>query len=454
MVCFIAVVVAIQAPAGERMSIRGLGMAHTYIGMAKGLDAVGINPADLDVEDATVSFSLMSAGVHAGSDFLSYGLYTKYFTGVPSATGNEAKYLTDADKNDILNSFPRGGGVLDMDAEARPFGIALKLGIGSMAATVTEVASVSLRVPSDYVRFLFFGNQPNSMYDFSQSKVQAWWLREYALTFATTLEQIQGLPELSLGIAVKLVHGYGYADLERFDSKFVTSSNGMLYGSINMRSRTAGIDPIAGSQRSPYAPFPAPAGVGYGLDIGASAKLSPGVRVGMSITDIGAIVWTRNIREAVAETTLVVDDPLDQEKRDQVERALEGKSGPGGSFKTPLPTTIRTGVSFELRRVEFLGKLIPGEMTVGCDLSQIVFDVPGSFSGTRLSCGAEWRPWTFLPLRTGISMGGSDHQNFALGLGIHAGFFAFDIASENLGWLLSPDNFSYASVSAGFTFRF
>ena len=49
--------------------------------------------------------------------------------------------------------------------------------------------------------------------------------------------------------------------------------------------------------------------------------------------------------------------------------------------------------------------------------------------------GLEFRPWSFLPLRTGASFGGLDHFNFALGFGLHFGVFDLDLASEHLNFL-------------------
>jgi len=126
------------------------------------------------------------------------------------------------------------------------------------------------------------------------------------------------------------------------------------------------------------------------------------IRVGLSVTDIGSLTWTKNVREVRAESTLVVDNPLDQVQRDGVERALRGEAQPGEAFSTPLPTTIRAGVAFELDRVKAIRPFILGEMTVACDIHQVLQEAPGSPAGTRLAFGMEWRPWGFLPLRQGI----------------------------------------------------
>jgi hypothetical protein len=60
-------------------------------------------------------------------------------------------------------------------------------------------------------------------------------------------------------------------------------------------------------------------------------------------------------------------------------------------------------------------------------------------------------PW--LPLRTGVSFGGTDRMNLALGFGISLPVFDFEVASENVTWLVAPNTFSHGSVAIGTRFR-
>lgn len=440
--------------AGDRTSIQGLGMARAYTAVARGLDAAGINPAGVDGDSATITFGLLPFGAHFGSDFLSYGLYTRYFTGVESDNGRVGRYLSDADKRDILAAFPGGVGSAGLDAEARLVGLALHLGPGTIAVTVTEKASAAVKIPQDYASFLFYGNAPGSVYDFKESSMAAWWIREYALSLATTWHDAFGLKSFSAGASVKIIHGFGYAEVDRFNSRLETGTNGVLHGVIDMHSRSAGSDLLAGSGTGGFDPFPAPAGSGLGFDLGVAADLNSMIRIGVSVTDIGSVEWNRNVREAWTDSSFSIDNPLDEAQRDGIQNALRGKNVPAESFATSLPTTVRVGVDVELTQNRMLRKIIFGDMTVACDVAQVLAPAPGIVAGTRFSLGMEWRLFGFLPLRTGYMWGGTDHQNFALGLGLHLGFFQLDLASENMGWLLDRNTFSYASVSAGMKLRF
>lgn len=441
--------------AGERTDIKGMGMARTFTASTLGLDAVGINPANLRVgQEGLLTFGLLPVGLHVGSDFMSYGLYQKYFTGVETDSGRVGRFLDDQAKREILDAFLDGLGTLSGDAEVRPIGLALHLGFGSLALTVTERLATSAAIPEEYAKFLLYGNTPGSAYDFGETRLTASWTREYALAFARPLPNFLTLEDVSGGIAVKLVHGYAYAELDRFNTSLVTSPVGTLQGAVGLHARSASADMLDGESSDGYDPFPAPAGAGVGFDLGVSGKLAGFLRVGLSITDIGSIRWVRNVKELVADTTLVVSDPLDPEQRDGVEEAVNGRSRPGEDFSTLLPTTLRLGVAAELQNLPLFDEWLPGELLVACDYNQGLVENAGATLHPRVSLGMEYRPVGFLPLRTGVSFGGTDHANVALGFGLHFGPFDLDLASENAGWIFATDSFSYGSAAVGMRLSF
>ena len=130
-------------------------MARTSVAASRGLDAIGINPANLAYEDdATVTLSLFPVGVGVGSNFLTYGMYNKFFTGVDSPTGRVAKNLSEGDKQELLNAFPGGIGTLGADAEIRPIGLAIRFGkFATFALTTTERVAATGAIPSSYAKF-------------------------------------------------------------------------------------------------------------------------------------------------------------------------------------------------------------------------------------------------------------------------------------------------------------
>jgi hypothetical protein len=440
---------------GERTNIQGMGMARTFVAHSRGLDAVGINPANLAAEDGgRVTLGLMPVGIHVGSDFLTYGLYTKYFTGEESSTGRVSKHLTNQDKQDILATFPDGVGRISAHLEARPIGLSVRIGEHSrVALTMTEYVTVNAMVPHDYMEFMFYGNTPGSTYEFGQTSAYASWMREYALSYGMNIPALIPVKSLSVGAAVKLVHGFGYFEMDRFNTVLSTGTDGILHGNVDVHGRASGIDPLTGAENANFQPFPAPAGSGLGFDLGVASDVNDYLCVGMSITDIGSVKWTANVEELVSNGQLEVTDPLSQDQRDSIENAVMGEHHPGAEFSTALPTTFRVGAAVELHKVPFLQRFLWGEWTFACDFNQGLVDGAGISATSRFSMGLEFRPWGFLPLRTGASFGGSDHFNFALGFGLHFGVFDLDLASEHLNFLLSEESLSHGSMAVGMRIR-
>lgn len=453
--CFALVIMALHQAAlgaGERSNIRGMGMAGTFVALSRGLDAVGINPANLALPDTgTLTISLLPLGVHAGSDFLSYDLYTEYFTGVQTDSGRFGRYLSSSDKQRLLDVFPGNVGRTAVEAEARVIGLSYRISSGAaVALTVTEQAGVFADIPRDYLAFILNGNPPGSKYDFSQTAFSASWTREYALSFGYTVSGVSFLESFSVGVAAKYVSGFGYYDVQRFNTSLNTAENGILNGSVGFLARKANVDD---GQLEPLSLFPPSAGSGYGFDVGVAGSINSFLSFGMSVTDIGSVDWQTNVKEYSADTTLVLDDPLNADQRSQIEEAVKGKKREGSPFSASLPTTFRLGIAIAMHKVPALQSTIPGELLLELDYNQGFSNVPGTSTTPRVSLGVEFKPLHWLPLRTGVSFGGTDHVNMGLGLGFTFRYFDFEMGSDNMNWLFAPDNFSHASFAFGMRIR-
>jgi hypothetical protein len=440
---------------GDRTNIAGVGMARTSVASSRGIGAIGINPANLAISRGeTVEIGLVPFGLHVGSDFMTYGIYTDYFTGVETDSGRFARYLTTADKMRILESFSEETGYLGGNGVSRPLGVLVRLGESiAVAASVTERVVGFGEVPKAYLEFLFYGNPPGSVYDFSATRAAASWTREYGLSFASELPTIAFLRTLSAGISLKLIHGYGHLEVSRFNSRLTTSTDGSLDGTIDVLTRMTVIEPFQDGSSESYTVFPDPVGSGFGVDLGLSAEVSDAIRAGLSVTDIGTIEWRRDIDEFSSVSSIHFDDPLSKSQRDSIEDAIHGESREGKAFSTSLPTILRLGFAVEVHKLDLFRPLILGELTVGFDYHQGFSTVPGATTRPRFSTGLEYRPLAFLPIRAGLSIGGYTSTHFALGFGVHMGVFNLDVASENLGWLFSPDSFSHGTVAVGMSVR-
>ena len=442
--------------AGERTNIRGVAMARTQVAVARGLDAIGTNPANLAVSDeATVSVGLLPVAIRLGNNVVSYDLYSKYFDGIETDSGRVWVNLSDADKRDILSRFDTGTGEGMIDLEARMLGVSVDLqSIGSFAFTLTDRIAGAIVIPRSYVEFLFYGNPPESVYDFKDSRTSVTWTREYALSYARDLPELPFLRSWRAGVSLKLVQGLSYFGVERFDAQLTTSSVGTLDGRVDVFTRSAGFDPTVKNFGKNFTPFPAPGGVGYGLDFGVTGELNEFISAGLSVTDLGTIDWRRNLKESVGNSAIRLDNVLDQAQRDSLNEMLRGQTREGSPFSTQLPTTLRVGIAVELHKLPMIQRLIDGELIAAADYTQGLVTTPGGTVLARGSCGVEYRPWSFLLLRSGMSLGGVEGTSIAIGFGFHFGAFALDVATENLGWIFTPSTARHGSMAAGMCVRF
>jgi hypothetical protein len=441
--------------AGERVNTRGVGMARTSVATSRGLEAVGINPANLAIANGTsLSISVLRFGAQLGSDMLDYDAYTTYFTGVETGSGRSARYLDDNDKRKILELFQDGTAHSSVDVHARILGVMLRVnGVGSFAVTISDRAAGRLRLPKDYVEFLFHGNPAGSSYAFGETDLRAAWTRAYTLSFGTAVPKAPVVRWLAVGASAKLVHGFAYYEIERFNTSLTTALNGTLTGIAGFSSRSSRSDPVYDEFRQGFVAFPAPAGTGPGFDLGATGGLTEYLSFGVSVTDIGAITWRRRLEQTRSDTTIVLDDPFSGTQSDALDKALKGKKREIGEFSTSLPTTLRLGFALELHKTPgFNG--FPGECIVGLDYNQGLVDAPGTNTSPRVSLGVEYKPVQWLPVRSGLSVGGGDGTALAFGLGVHLGSFRLDLGSESLLWLLTQAGRLHGSAAASITLDF
>jgi hypothetical protein len=435
---------------GERTAVRHMGMARSSMATTRGLDAIGINPANISLSDSSlVQFSFLPLGAHVGSDFLDYDLYTTYFTGVPTDSGREPRYLDDNDKRRILDAFTSDITYSSFDVEARLAGVVLDAGQGgAFALTVTDGLYGYADIPKDYIEFALNGNTPGSSFEFGATDAKAAWLREYALSYAKRFS-IGDLSTLAIGFSAKIVHGFGYFDVRSFRTSMVTAENGQLTAVVDYRARRAGSfkDPILRS----FNVFPVPAGSGVGFDFGIGTTINEYLTFGASVTDVGSLSWSEDAREYVADTTIVVDDPLDNTQREAIEDAIKGNEYPLDAFSTGLPATVRIGAALAIHKIPGMNSM-PGELLLELNYSKGLRKQAGASFNHRVALGVEYIPVHWLPLRSGISAGGSDNINIALGFGLRLGVFSFDVASENMTWVFAPNSFSHGSLAAAMKF--
>ena len=438
---------------------RSMGMAKTYTATSRGINSIGINPANLMYnENGNFEFStvlpLPSISVRSGSDFLSIEDFNYYFGGV----NGEARYLNDQDKERLNNLFKNGGDVF-LNASTRIFSASMKINdeIGAFGFSVSDFIGANLKVPQSLVEIPLYGNTLEQVYSFSESNIKSWWLRDYSLSYAREIPANNIAKKLFAGITLKYINGFYYIGTDRTNTTLQTNSNYEISGKADLVGYSAfsqnfgvNYDFDSTEYQSSFSPFPSPAGTGFGLDLGFSASLSPLLNVSFAVTDIGSIKWNERAAQYSAIGDIYVNDISNKEQMDSLGDKITGKGAYINDFTTSLPTALRFGASY------FINKgIIPGTLLVGLDYNQGLNDMPGNSIKPRISVGSEWKPMDWIPyIRVGLSFGGWAGFNWAFGLGIDAGLMELNFATSDMNSLVAPNAAKHLSLSFGSRWKF
>jgi hypothetical protein len=454
------------ASAGDRSNVRGVSMARTFVVDSRSVDCLGINPANLALDDRLpFTLALPSVGVRLSSELINYDAYNNYFTGVPDPQNpgkRIQKVLTQQDKNDLLGLFPDNGSTR-ADLEANIVGLSIQMGrIGSLGFDITEHIGTRLDLPKEYMKVFLFGfDSLGSNYNFNGTSASAWWWREMNFSYANRLPwQLPFVHDVHFGVGFKIVKGYGVMVTDHYKGSIannvVSGNQYELQAAFDFLTKRSGTNAFGTDSSNKatfdFKPFPDPAGKGTGFDLGLNGMIGDKLRFGVSLTDIGKITWDQNLIETYGSYNATLTDPFNTAQQDSLKTGFKGSNRPGSSFTTALPTKLRVGVAFQTKDMPVV-RYIPGNMLMEIDYNQGLNNSLGNSTIPRVSIGTEWRLIPILPLRTGITLGGGDQFRWAFGFGLDVWVISLDVGTENFGMLFSPSSFSMFSIAAGLRIR-
>lgn len=426
-------------------SARLTGMGNSSTALVRGLDAINVNPAQLVPDDGvTVSFGVLPFGAQAGADFMDYATYERYFTGTINEKGKLGPtYLTTADKRAILGTFQGDVGHFTHDIRYSLGSLMLATKFLTVAFSITERTGSNVALPQSFADFMFFGNEPGRTYDFSKTAVSSSWTRDYALTVAQEFRLYRRIP-LLVGASAKLVHGYGYFGIERFNSSFTTDPDTYeVRGTADMVARYAGSEEwLFANNDFHYTLFPNPVGSGIGFDIGANLQVSRNFRAGVSLVDLGSITWNRRANEITATEEFLIDDITTSDQVEEIRTRLNGQENAIASFTTPLPSALIIGGVVTLPDMPQKGR----DWHFTFAYRQGFNDVAGNSTTPRVGLGTEIELMRNVAIRLGANFGGIRPVTFGAGVGLIADNFKLDIGTMDITPHLSK---SFSAVALG-----
>ncbi|MDR3609672.1 MAG: DUF5723 family protein [Ignavibacteriaceae bacterium] len=433
---------------------RSMSMGKTYNASTSGIYSIGINPANMmfspqnHFEFSTV-FPLPAISMRAGTNFMSFTDLNYFFGG---DNGN-ARVLTPADKQRLADLFSNSGKVF-ADLSLNEFSAMYRStpNVGAFAFSMVDYIGLSFTVPKSIVDLSLNGNQSNQIYSFNDAATKSWWIREYSLSYARELPEINQklFDKIAAGISLKLVNGFAYVGMDHINTSLSTGASNSINGTADMTELMA-FSPSFGSvydfdssdTKASMGPFPKAAGSGLGIDLGVSASMDQVWRFALSITDIGSIKWDQYTAQYSGSGNFTVNDLTDKTQLDSLKDKMVGKGAFNSGFTTNLPTALRAGVSYNLVNI------VPGSMLLAFDYNQGFNDSPGNSKNPRFSVGVEWTPIGFFILRTGCTVGGLDGFGWGLGIGLDAGLVEFNFATSDMNQVVSGNSADMFTVAFG-----
>jgi hypothetical protein len=412
-----------------------------------GVDAIGVNPALIGEPRGTMfSITIAPFALRAGTDFLSYDSYKRYFTGVPSSAGREPYKLTQADKDQLIAAFDGPTGRISAGVSMHLFAATLRTPIGAFGLSMSDHVRNEAILPRDYAEFLLNGNPPGRTFDFSETRLLSTWHRAYALTWAMDLVRPsrRGV-SFTAGATIKLLHGYGYFGVERFNSHFTTDPDSFVVtGHAGILARYAGAGLVDGSRLVLPSLFPTLSGSGVGIDAGAVLGLGDRVRIGVAVTDLGSISWSHSARESSADEDFRINDlTTDSQVQDIITR-VNGTERSIASFSSSLPAVFALSAAWSVGNSHAKH---PPPLRLTASIRAGLDETYAHTNGARAGAGADWRVFEAVSLRAGLSSGGALGTMYGLGLGVHMGPMTLDLATNHITGVFTSQ-FSTVSFAA------
>lgn len=448
------------------MALGGIGAVSS-----PGIRSFGNNPANLVFSrgkstEMVLPLPLPNASVVSGNNFMSISDFNYYF-GATDSTNNEGKkvgrYLTEADIQRLQDMIEEGNNVFaSVNINWLSFVYHSTPAAGSFGFSINDIVAMDLAIPKNLIK-LMPGNELETLYDFNDTKMQAWGLREYSLSYARDVSEIfSGFFEsFSAGVRLKYISGFAYMGLENINTSFSVNGSYEFQAKSKLKAVTAlspdfgvkyNFDESTGNRESNIGPFPEPAGSGMGFDIGFTAVLDSVWAFGISINDIGSIKWDKETVAYEADTRFTIKGFNDKDLTDSLFNTLEPEGRYTEAFTTSLPSSLNLGAEFQLDK--FLDGEFPGEMLILLQYSQGFNEVPGNTVKPRAAIGIDWMPANWFAFRNGFSFGGYDKFRWSSGIGFITGSTEIDMTVSHVNGLILGNDLKALGLTCGMAWYF
>lgn len=400
------------------MNPQSVAFANTFSTKARGSDVIGWNPANLGLNGNpkfSIRFGFLPL-VPLISMQLSNNSLSPYWFNEKFLTG---KYLDDEAKEDLLSDFSKDGLCINPLLQIR----VLDISSGRWAVSIGQEVTGAVTIPKSLFHLMFFGNEFGEPVDLSQTDVEMQSVSTVSLAHGREIA-IPALNEyakkITVGGAVKLLVGTGYVGFDKMEGKVTTYEDSLvLDGDIEAKYGVGGF--------------------GFALDAGVSAIINDQMMASFSLNNLFGFVSWGAVKAGKAQYSIHAE--IMSEDFDDIDSLLEESVNKDTTFNisrftSNYPSYMLFGFQYK----------VLNNLDVFVNYRQFFQNEFASTTTPNLGIACEYRPLIWLPLRTGISVGGLEKFQIGFGLGLKSRHYTLDMGISQTGGI-----FNHAK---GFAFSF
>lgn len=371
---------------------RAVGMGGAYVGVARGVESLFQNPANLGLPGSphwSAAFPTLSAGLGTRGISLEQAV-------------DLAQYgdLDDAERDAIFAGIPAGGTGLDVDVRAPLAALQMR----RFAASVSYATFGSHTLNKSIVDLLFNGFDRTRTYGIENTEGFRATFWDLAAGYGNRIGPV------ALGATA---HVYVPRALVRSALVDVDTTYSVVSGFT-----------VPTDIRVTYAGVRSESGSGFGLDIGAAMEPVPGLTLSAALDNVvNTLAWDDDlgVRTLVLDQADYQDGDAEQllSEYEQSERAYDDAAAlPGtralaanlrGDREAGLPMTLRTGAAYQLRTGTTLAAAYQKELDDDSPL--------GGLWNQQMSVGVQQR-LPIITLRAGLATDLEDGSMLSGGLSL------------------------------------
>ncbi len=445
---------------GSSFTLTGMGVATPF---ARDYQAVGINPANLDLDpryETTVALGFAEGGLSLYSAALTkeevrqnifqedvkefslaqQRLYAKEFSNSANAVDIEITLVGLSIKTKRMGTFAfrtrdRASLFYELSPQASEF---LWLGYGSsywdslvvrtngIDTTIANSSNIDQATYDKVTRGFTDTANAQLLSEFLDgTKFKMNWIREFNLAWGKKLWSNDDL-QLHAGLGVKFLVGQGLLAIDSKDGKTEIFSALSPVFQVDY-----GVSEENPSSLPENAGNLAPVGFGFGFDIGTTLVWKDRFFLSAAINDIGSMNWDGNVY-------ILNDSKVIETKNDGIESTdfvtqIEGLNGSDAvldwkgatTLTTQLPTTLRVGLGWENHP----------SYKLGIDIIAPMNDDVASMERPVIAIGGEFSPIKQVHLQAGYVTGGNYDSKIPVGIYFtlgQQGGYEFGVASRDI----------------------